>query len=250
MLRTDKHREVMYFILRDIFASKYAKSLAFKGWTLCYFLYKLDRFSTDLDFDLVLPIENEEEFFRDFTAMLEKHTTVKESRRKRSTYFFLLSYGEDDMNIKIEINTRIWKANRYEVVNFFGTSILAMEKGTIFANKLVAATDRTTLANRDIYDIYFFFKNHFPIHEAVILERTGETIHDYLISLLKFLKKNVEKKNLLQGLGEVLDAKRKSFVKEKLLAELEGILEFKIGVQMLDVSPEVQKKMNRIEKML
>lgn len=86
------------------------------------------------------------------------------------------------------------------MVNFFGTSILAMEKSTIFANKLVAVTDRTQLANRDIYDIYFFFKNSFPINEAVILERTGKNLHEYLVFLLEFLEKNVKKTPLLQGL--------------------------------------------------
>ncbi len=239
MLRADKHREVMYFILRDIFASKYAKNLAFKGGTLCYFLYKLDRFSTDLDFDLVLPIENESAFFLEFTKILQKHGTLKEQLKKRSTYFFLLSYGTEDMNIKIEINTRIWKANKYEVVNFFGTSILAMEKSTIFANKLVTVMDRTQLANRDIYDVYYLFKHLFPINEAVIEERTEKSLHEYLISLLEFLRKNVKKTNLLQGLGEVLDAKQKSFVKNKLLTELEGIIEFKIGVEVVDDSPEI-----------
>lgn len=228
MLRTDKHREVMYFILRDIFASKYAKNIAFKGGTLCYFLYKLDRFSTDLDFDCLLPIDDEEDFFQVFHGILEKYGIIKEQTKKRYTYFFLLSYGMEDMNIKVEINTRIWKENKYEVVNFFGMSMLAQEKSTIFANKLVAATDREKIANRDICDIYFFFRNLFPVNEWVILERTGKNLHEYLVYLLDFLETKMEKKNILQGLGEVLDAKQKSFVKEKLLDELKGIIAFKI----------------------
>ncbi len=219
----------MYFILRDIFASKFAKNLAFKWGTLCYFLYKLDRFSTDLDFDLILPLEDEANFFLELTKMLEKYGKIKERTKKRSTYFFLVSYGDQDMNIKIEINTRIWKANTYEIINFFGASILAMEKSTIFANKLVAVTDRAQIANRDIYDVYFFFKNWFPINEAVIIERTGKNVQEYLIFLLKFLKSNLNKASILQGLWEVLDAKQKNFVKSYLLAELEGIIRFKIG---------------------
>jgi hypothetical protein len=112
-----------------------------------------------LDFDLILPLEDEANFFLELTKMLEKYGKIKERTKKRSTYFFLVSYGDQDMNIKIEINTRIWKANTYEIINFFGASILAMEKSTIFANKLVAVTDRAQIANRDIYDVYFFFKN-------------------------------------------------------------------------------------------
>jgi predicted nucleotidyltransferase component of viral defense system len=80
------------------------------------------------------------------------------------------------MNIKIEINTRIWIENQYEIVNFFGLDILAQDRSTIFANKLVALTDRNVVVNRDIYDIYFFFRNIFPINEALILERTGKNM--------------------------------------------------------------------------
>lgn len=228
MLRTDKHREIMYFILRDIFASKYAKNLAFKWGTLCYFLYKLDRFSTDLDFDCTTPLDDEEDFFRVMLSILQKYGVVKEQFRKRYTYFFLLSYGAEDMNIKIEINTRIWKENIYEVVNFFGMSIRVMEKSTIFANKLVALTDRTKLANRDIYDVYFFFQNIFPINSRVIQERTGKTLSEYLIYLREFLSTKVDGKNLLNGLGEVLDAKQKTFVKEHLLDTLKGVIDFQI----------------------
>lgn len=43
-------------------------------------------------------------------------------------------------------------------------------KETIFANKLVALTERNT--NRDIYDVYFFFKNMWDINEKIIIERT------------------------------------------------------------------------------
>jgi predicted nucleotidyltransferase component of viral defense system len=45
------------------------------------------------------------------------------------------------------------------------------DKSTIFANKLVALTERNT--NRDIYDVFFFIQQNFDINEDVILERTG-----------------------------------------------------------------------------
>jgi domain of unknown function (DUF1814) len=48
--------------------------------------------------------------------------------------------------------------------------IKVQNKETIFANKLVALLERFT--NRDIYDVYFFFKNFFDINEKVIFERT------------------------------------------------------------------------------
>ena len=109
--------------------------------------------------------------------------------------------------------------------------MLAQEKSTIFANKLVAVTNRKQIVNRDLYDIYFFFKNMFPINEGVILERTGKSLKQYLVYLLKFLETNISKKSLLEGLGEVLDNKQKAFVKEKLLDELYGILRFQVEMR-------------------
>ena len=104
-----------------------------------------------------------------------------------------------------------------------------MEKSTIFANKLVALIDRENLANRDVYDVHFFFRKLFDVNEAVVLERTGKSLKEYYAFLLEFLKREVEGKNLLQGLGEVIDAKQKAFVKEKMLKELEGVLALKIA---------------------
>lgn len=231
MLQVTKHRELMYNVLRDIFSSEYAVNLAFKGGTLCYFIYSLDRFSTDIDLDLVHPVWDEDIFLQNIGSILNRYGTIKETTRKRSTFFFLLSYGETDMNIKIEINTRIWGANKYELLNFYGVELLAMEKSTIFANKLVATTDRKKVVNRDLYDIYFFFKNMFPINDAVIRERTGKATKEYLKYLLEFLDINVKKKNLLDGLWEVLDSKQKTFVKEKLLDELRGMIQFQIDLR-------------------
>lgn len=122
------------------------------------------------------------------------------------------------MNIKIDINRSVWKANKYEIVHFYGTDIRVQDRATIFANKLVALTERT--ANRDLYDVWFFFRNGFPISDGVIFERTGKHTKDFLRDLKIELEKYGERYNILDGLGEVLSEKQKFFVKEKLLTEL------------------------------
>jgi predicted nucleotidyltransferase component of viral defense system len=136
----------------------------------------------------------------------------------------VLSYGEHDINIKIDISRNIWKSNQYEIVNFYGTDIRVQDKATIFANKLVALTERST--NRDIYDVWFFFQNMFPISEAVIQERTGKTTREFLKTVEQKLQKLPKNYNILDGLGEVLTEKQKYFVKEKLISELMGIVSF------------------------
>ncbi len=219
MLNKEKHRDIMYNILIDIFSSDLSKYLAFKWWTACYFLYWLDRFSTDLDFDLIVENENID---KQMVEILKKYWEVKIWK-----YDLKLSYWKDDVNIKIDINRNIWKNNEYEIVNFYWTDIKIQSKSTIFANKLVVLIER--MANRDIYDIYFFFKNSFDINEKIILERTWKTKKELFIEILKKLNKLWENYKILDWLWEVLnDEKHKSFVKNKLIWELIWILKFKI----------------------
>lgn len=224
MLNKDMHRQKMYNILVDIFSSDLWKYLAFKWGTASYFFHKLDRFSTDLDFDLIIDYKSID---NDIIEILKKYWDIK-----KGNYNIKLSYGKNDMNIKIDINRNIWKNNSYEIINFYWTDIRVQDKATIFANKLVALIER--LANRDIYDVYFFIKNSFDINEQIILERTWKTKKELFTEIIKKLKKLWENTSwwykILDWLWEVLkDEKHKSFVKNKLVKELIGLLEFKIS---------------------
>lgn len=215
MLNKEKHRLLMFQILGDIFKSDIGKYLAFKWGTACYFFHKLDRFSTDLDFDLI----KEKNIDTQIEQIFKKYGTLKKWNK------LLLSYGEEDINIKIDISRRKWESNKYEIRNFYGTDIRVQDKATIFANKLVALTERNT--NRDIYDVWFFFKNSFEINEDIILERTGKTLNHFLETVIEKIQSLPKNYNILDGLGEVLNEKQKFFVKNKLIWELLWYLEFK-----------------------
>jgi predicted nucleotidyltransferase component of viral defense system len=218
MLNREKHRLIMFNILKDIFTSDMWKYFAFKWWTACYFLYSLDRFSTDLDFDLLEDIEWVDDFIE---SILKKYWTIKKWNK------LVLSYWEDDINIKIDINRKIWKSNTYEVVNFYWFDIKVQDKSTIFANKLVALLERNT--NRDIYDVYFFFNNLFDINEEVIVERTWKNLKDLYIELDKKLVSFPTNYKILDWLWEVLTEKQKLFVKQSLVLDLIWIIQMKIN---------------------
>ncbi len=218
MLNTEKHRQIMYMILKDIFNSNLWKYLAFKWWTNCYFLHWLDRFSTDLDFDLLKNLENIDD---EIILILKKYWSVKKWKK------IILSYWEQDINIKIDISINIWNNNTYEIVNFYWTNIKVQDKSTIFANKLVALIERNT--NRDIYDVYFMFKNIFDINYKVIYERTGLDLNDIFLKIKSKLEKLPKNYKILDGLWEVLNEKQKFFVKHNLVKELISILDYKIN---------------------
>lgn len=217
MLNRDKHRLIMFQVLKDIFSSEIWKCLAFKWWTSCYFLYGLDRFSTDLDFDLV---ENIPDLDKKIIKIISKYWQIKAKNK------IILSFWENLTNIKIDVNRKIWKANKYDYVDFFWTMIKVQNKETIFANKLVALLERFT--NRDIYDVYFFFKNFFDINEKVIFERTWLSLNELFKKIIEKLDKLPKNYKILDWLWELLDEKQKDFVKNKLISELKNILQFKI----------------------
>lgn len=217
MLNRDKHRLIMFQVLKDIFSSEIWKCLAFKWWTACYFLYGLDRFSTDLDFDLV---ENIPDLDKKIIKIISKYWQIKAKNK------IILSFWENLTNIKIDVNRKIWKANKNDYVDFFWTMIKVQNKETIFANKLVALLERFT--NRDIYDVYFFFKNFFDINEKVIFERTWLSLNELFKKIIEKLDKLPKNYKILDWLWELLDEKQKDFVENKLISELKNILQFKI----------------------
>lgn len=222
-----QHRLLLFLIIKDIFSLNIANSLAFKWWTLCYFVYWLDRFSTDIDLDLVNRVNNRQ-LIEQVNNVLQKYWKIKDFADKKNTIFWLLNYEKWKDNIKIEINKRIWKSNKYKIINFFWIDILSQTKDTIFANKLVALTDRKKIANRDIYDIWFFFKNNWPLNEQLIKERTGKSLNEYLEDVINFLAKLKKNHKILDGLGMVLEEKQKNFAKNKLLDELISMIQIYI----------------------
>lgn len=88
----------------------------------------------------------------------------------------------------------------------------------LFAGKLAALTLRTETATRDIYDVYYFAKKNWDINAEVIRARTGKKIKEYLSDCIAFIE-GVKDRQILQGLGELLDDKEKAWVKNKLKAE-------------------------------
>jgi len=218
MLDISEHRFILVQILKDIYSdSEIAPLIGFKGGTACYLFFKLPRFSVDLDFTL-LDTKKRDSVFKKIKSILQEYGDLKEARLKRYTLFFLLSYGEESTNIKVEVSLRQFPDN-YEVLNYLGISMLVMTKESIMAHKLVAFLDRSQIANRDLYDLWYFFKNNWRVNEEIVELRTEKRFSDYLRMCIEEVKK-VNNTYILQGLGEVLDDKQKHWVKKNLKNEL------------------------------
>lgn len=219
-LDISKHKNILIKILKEIYTdSSIGPLLGFKGGTAAFLFYNLNRFSVDLDFDLLKP-DQEDLILEKMTKILNKYGTIKEARTKRYNILFLLVYDDKEIggqNIKIEINRRQMPA-KYEIKNYLGISMKVMIKDDMFAHKLCAMFERLGKTNRDIFDVYYFFHNNWPVNKEIIKQRTALNYKDFLQHCLSSLEK-MSNRNILSGLGELLDEKQKAWVKTKLKSE-------------------------------
>jgi len=190
--------------------------LGFKGGTAALLFYGLDRFSVDLDFDL-LETKVEDLVFEKIEQIVSRYGLIKSKMKKHYTLFFELSYGDLDRNIKVEINRRNF-GSAYQIQNYFGITMLVITKEDMFANKLCAFYERAERANRDIYDVWFFLQNRWTIHQKLLEDRLGLTFEECIKICISKLEK-VSEKNILSGMGELMDSNQKKWVKANLKIE-------------------------------
>lgn len=218
MLNRDLHRDVFVAILREIYSDTLLRTgLGFKGGTAAMLFYGLPRFSVDLDFNLLDP-EKKEAVFERLKEILPKYGNVIQAQDKHYTLFFLLSYKKGERGLKVEISKRPLQFE-YVPKNFLGISMLVMEQEDMAAGKLSALLTRREFAMRDLFDMWFFLKEHWDINEKVLQENTGLSLAQALKKAQSQVKK-IKRGEILAGLGDLLDAKQKAFVKEKLQDEL------------------------------
>ncbi|MCK5416693.1 nucleotidyl transferase AbiEii/AbiGii toxin family protein [Candidatus Parcubacteria bacterium] len=234
-LDKDVHKKIMLRILSDISGDAFlANNLGFKGGTACYFVYGLDRFSVDLDFDS-LNAEKDELIKERLLSLLSQYGDIKTKTSIK------LKYSDQYQALKIDLSTRHKnnKLNTYEVKDIVsGMPLKILKKEDIFAHKLVALISRGSsndvsqivIANRDLYDINFFFKKMWKFNEDIILLNTGKNISEYLQYAVEFIEKNVNDINILDRVGELVDDGKRNWIKKNFKKEVLKELAIQIAV--------------------
>ena len=216
-LDTSIHKTILFQILKDIYSeTTIGPFLGFKGGTAAVMFHGLDRFSIDLDFDL-LDEAKEDEVFEKVIKIVKKYGKLKESYKKRFNLFCLLSYEDKAHNIKVEINRRQF-GSKYEIKTYLGVSMLVMVREDMFAHKLMAMSERIAKTSRDIYDVWYFLSNRFPINKEIIEKRSGLSFDQQLRKCIELLEKT-SNSHILNGLGELLTPNQKDWAKVKLKEE-------------------------------
>lgn len=228
-LDTSIHKTILFQILKDIYSdTTIAPFLGFKGGTAALMFYNLDRFSVDLDFDL-LDESKENEVFEKVIEIIKKYGDLKESYKKRFNLFCLLSYEDKAHNIKIEINRRQF-GSKYEIKTYLGVSMMVMVPEDMFAHKLMAMHERIGKTSRDIYDVWFFLSHRFPINKEIVENRSGLAFDQLLRKCIHQLEE-MNNRHILNGIGELLTQNQKDWAKAKLKEETIGLLKLRLEIE-------------------
>ncbi len=214
----------MVQILKEIYSDiELSTCLGFKGGSALMFFYDLPRFSVDLDFNLLDPLK-EDMVYQKVRSILLKYGSIADEAKKFYGIIIVLDYGYSERKLKVEISKRLFN-DHYKIENLLGINMNVMIPADMFANKLCALLDRSVVANRDIFDCWFFMQKQTAINKTIVEMRMNTTLSGYLHQCIEHLEIKTDK-GMLNGLGELTDNAMKEFVRKMLRTETISLLKF------------------------
>lgn len=213
-----------------------SQNLAFKGGTCAAMLGYLDRFSVDLDFDVLKNAE--EKALRQALHQVFDYLDLTVMEEFNKVLMFRLRYPSEPgkrNNLRVSASSKRVVANNYKVQYLaeIDRMMNCQTVETMFANKLVAVMDRHdlhgTIAGRDIYDLHHFFVQGYAYDPQVIQERTGLAVKDYLGKLSDFIKKHVTQTTINEDLNALLPNRQFQQIRKVLVPETLAILEMEVA---------------------
>ena len=215
MLDRPKHQLVLKQLLIEIFSdNELSAQLVFKGGTALMLFHGLSRFSTDLDFDLRDSVRDID--FERLSTLTARHLTLHDSAVKKNTFLLEGSFESGLQQIKIEVIRRAYPQG-LSLHTFLGMTIPVLSSEYLLAHKLCAITTRKTMQNRDIYDADFMLKKNWQPNAETIELRTGTSVPEYYLALLENMNNPKIHRDILLGLGEVLEPQERQWARMNLV---------------------------------
>jgi predicted nucleotidyltransferase component of viral defense system len=223
------HKAWLYRILSGIADDEFLISqLRFKGGTCAAMRHIIDRFSVDLDFDLLDQAKVEDVRRHLEKIFLKLELKIDEQSKRVPQYFLKYKNKAGERNtMRLDVTFPPPKSNDYEALrlNEIDRVIYCHTVPTMFANKLVSVIDRYekhgSIAGRDVYDIHTFFLKGFKYKPGIIMERRQKSAVDFLMELQKFIEKYFTQTVIDQDLSVLLppaDFKRaRKILKQEVL---------------------------------
>ncbi|HAS00180.1 MAG: hypothetical protein US57_C0011G0040 [Candidatus Moranbacteria bacterium GW2011_GWC2_37_73] len=208
-------------ILKALSLSAYNDSLSFLGGTCLRFAYNINRFSEDLDFDLIKKEEFDlEKLAEEISKKLELQGFQVDIRTKTTQNIHIVFFrfknvlrefglsGQKDEKIlvKFEIDYNPYKniETQTKFTDSFNERFPMMVNTleTLFAQKILAIIFRPYQKGRDFYDLVWFLSQKNIEPNYAIFKEKGIAINDRK-ELIEFLKQQAIKSDLPQAVKDV-----------------------------------------------
>jgi len=208
------HKAWLLRLLTEICDDRFlAGALGFKGGTAAAMRGFLNRFSVDLDFDLLVDkkdFSKVRQCFEDIFVNLGLN--IKDCSDKIPQYFLVYPVDKTGLRntIKLDVSWPVPGENDYEMVKLteIDRVVKCQTLETMFANKLLTLIERFErtgkVAARDVFDIHqFFFRGYSYKAEVILKQREGD-LRDFFNGLVKFVERHVTSTIIDQDLNYLL----------------------------------------------
>jgi predicted nucleotidyltransferase component of viral defense system len=153
-----EHERVMKALCQGF--HKKALPMVLKGGTALKFCYGLDRFSEDLDFDSIKPLNLEHSIEDIFTQLGKsrpefRNPNISLTKKTDTVRRYRVTYG-DSITLKIETSLRSTPDDK-DIIELNG--ILTYRVSVLVKQKLSALHGRTTA--RDLHDVVFLYEHFY-----------------------------------------------------------------------------------------
>ncbi|MDR3559175.1 MAG: nucleotidyl transferase AbiEii/AbiGii toxin family protein [Candidatus Pacebacteria bacterium] len=197
-------------ILSILYDSKYGRHLSFLGGTSLRFVYKIERFSEDLDFDLVKTGLDYAKLAKYLEKQLNERGFLAETRVKKTENIFIIfvkfseimkqmgvsEFANQKIKIKFEVDPSPYKSLEYEtkLVSAYGKTfnVIINTLPTLFAQKILALKLRPYQKGRDFYDLVWFLAQKNVEPNYAILKEKGIKVknrEELILELEKIISK-------------------------------------------------------------
>lgn len=225
------HYTYLYKILQDIAEDhSIAPHLIFKGGTALMLFYDLPRFSVDLDFTLI-DKETENLVYDRLVEIAQMYGKIEDCNLGFYGPKVVLDYGPGTWKLKMEVSNRYW-GEEPDLLTLDGFSLNVMKPSDMYAHKLIALSEREGVANRDIFDIFFFEEHNVIPNEEIISKRKGISLSEQITTDISILEKYPQNR-ILSSLAPLLSPEKAKWVKANLLRETINYLNRRIQIERL-----------------
>jgi len=155
-------------VLDRLNSGRFLKDLVFGGATMLRLCYGLNRFSVDLDFWTVKPVDTRK-LFRGIEAYLGAFYAVRDAAVKFHTLLFEIKSKDYPRSLKIEVRREAKKVQTEQAIAFSRyvpaqVLLRALTLEEMMKAKLGALVDRRAV--RDAFDVEFLLKRGVPLKAA------------------------------------------------------------------------------------